>query len=95
MRTGALAIPEAFAPPCPWCRRAPLAEGRCSYCSNELRCSGFGHVHTRARHALSCWEVACDLRYLPADADWSRVIAAYERRGESLGGHERAAGRGA
>jgi hypothetical protein len=89
VRTGALAVPEAFTIPCPWCKLGRLAQGVCSRCKSELRCSGFGNCESHMRHALSCGECACDLHYLPADFDWSRVVAAYALRGESLNGDER------
>ncbi len=53
-------------------------------------CSGFGDVHTRLGHGMTCIEVACDLRYVAADYDWSRVVRSYKRRKESLDGRERA-----
>lgn len=53
-------------------------------------CSGFGDVHTRFHHGMTCLEVACDLRYVAADYDWKKVIRGYLRRDESLCGRERA-----
>lgn len=43
-----------------------------------------GDVTTRDDHALTCHEPACDLRYVPADFDWSCVVRSY------LLGNERA-----
>lgn len=54
------------------------------------RCGGFGDLRSRLKHALTCMEVACDLRYVAADYDWDRVIRSYRRRKESLDGNERA-----
>lgn len=88
-RTGGLAVPETFAPRCPWCATARPDHEQCPRCGDELRCSGCGDVHTRERHAGSCWEVACDLRYLPANVDWQRVLAAYAARGEEIEGRTR------
>lgn len=53
-------------------------------------CGGYGDCQTRFAHAVSCLEVACDLRYVAADYDWSKVVRGFKRRGESLNGNERA-----
>lgn len=88
-RFGVLASPETFAKPCPWCRKTQLVRGECKVCRSELRCSGFGHVHDRFRHSVSCMEVACDLRYLPEDFDWGRVLENYRDRGLDLDANKR------
>lgn len=50
-----------------------------------------GDCQTRFKHDLTCMEVACELRYLPADYPWAHVVDAYRARGVSLDGNERAA----
>lgn len=86
MRTGALAVPEAFAIVCPWCKLGRIAQGVCARCSSSLDCGGFGNCESRMAHSMSCMECACDLRYLPAGFDWSHVLRAYAVRREPLRG---------
>lgn len=90
MRVGGLAVPESFAPRCPWCGLERPDHEACPRCGNELSCGGFGDVDTSFAHGASCFEVACDLRYLPAGTVWARVVRAYVKRGEELSGYKRA-----
>lgn len=90
IRTGGLAVPEAFAPrpcptlPCPSCGtlrpdHEPCPHGAPFWCF-QLQCTGFGNLHSRLAHQVSCYETACDLRYLPRHFPWRRVIAASRAR---------------
>lgn len=64
-----------------------------TFAAEALRCTGLGDLRSRLRHAITCREVACELRYLPADFPWEHIVELYRRRGESLDGSERARAR--
>lgn len=41
--------------------------------SAKRTCSGFGDCSSRAMHAITCNEPACDLRYVSLDIAWGNV----------------------